>query len=251
MRILFTICGRAGSKGIKNKNLKEFLGYPLPFYTVSVIDLFIKNNKQYDCDIVLNTDSGDLINLFRNKLTLPIHILERAPELGEDNTPKVYVIQNSYTDLKERLNKDYDMVVDLDITSPLRTLKDLENLVEKKLNSDADVVFSVTDSRRNPYFNMVMKTDNGYERVIRSNFNARQEAPKIFDMNASMYAYSPEFLDSGKGIFDGKCDVIKMMDTAVLDIDHENDFEFMIVIAEYLFKKNKLYRDIRENIFNI
>jgi CMP-N,N'-diacetyllegionaminic acid synthase len=98
---------------------------------------------------------------------------------------------------------------------------------------------------------MVMKTDNGYERVIRSNFNARQEAPKIFDMNASMYAYSPEFLDSGKGIFDGKCDVIKMMDTAVLDIDHENDFEFMIVIAEYLFKKNKLYRDIRENIFNI
>jgi CMP-N,N'-diacetyllegionaminic acid synthase len=251
MRILFTICGRAGSKGIKNKNLKEFLGYPLPFYTVSVIDLFIKNNKQYDCDIVLNTDSGDLINLFRNKLTLPIHILERAPELGEDNTPKVYVIQNSYTDLKERLNKDYDMVVDLDITSPLRTLKDLENLVEKKLNSDADVVFSVTDARRNPYFNMVMKTDNGYERVIRSNFNARQEAPKIFDMNASMYAYSPEFLDSGKGIFDGKCDVIKMMDTAVLDIDHENDFEFMIVIAEYLFKKNKLYRDIRENIFNI
>jgi CMP-N,N'-diacetyllegionaminic acid synthase len=149
------------------------------------------------------------------------------------------------------MKKDYDMVVDLDITSPLRTLNDLETLVEKKLNSDADVVFSVTDSRRNPYFNMVMKTDKGYERVVQSNFNARQEAPEIFDMNASMYAYSPEFLTSGKGIFDGKCDVIKMMDTAVLDIDHEIDYEFMTVIAEYLFKYNKLYRDIRENIFNI
>lgn len=248
MKLLFTICGRAGSKGIKNKNLKEFLGYPLPFYTISAIDLFIKNNRQYECDIVLNTDSADLIDLFRNKVTLPIHIVEREPKLGEDTTPKVHVIQNSYTVLKERLKKDYDIVVDLDITSPLRTLKDLENLVEKKLNSDADVVFSVTDSRRNPYFNMVMKTEKGYDRVIRSNFNARQEAPEIFDMNASMYAYSPEFLTSGKGIFEGKCNVIKMMDTAVLDIDHENDFELMEVVASYLFNKNQSMNLIKENI---
>lgn len=248
MKILFTICGRAGSKGVKNKNLKEFLGYPLPFYTVSAIDLFIKNNKQYECDIVLNTDSADLIGLFSNNLILPIHILERAPELGKDNTPKVDVIQNSYMVLKGRLKKDYNIVVDLDITSPLRTLKDLETLVDKKQDSDADVVFSVTDSRRNPYFNMVMKTDNGYERVIQSNFNARQEAPEIFDMNASMYAYSPEFLASGKGIFEGKCDVIKMMDTAVLDIDHENDFKLMEVIASYLFNSDEEFRSIFENI---
>ena len=251
MKLLFTICGRAGSKGIKNKNLKEFLGYPLPFYTVSVIDLFIKNNKQYDCDIALNTDSDDLINQFRSKLTIPIHIVERAPELGQDNTPKIHVIQNSYAVLKERLKKDYDIVVDLDITSPLRTLKDLETLVDKKLNSDADVVFSVTDSRRNPYFNMVMKTEKGYERVIKSNFNARQEAPEIFDMNASMYAYSPKFLTSGKGIFEGKCDVIKMQDNAVLDIDTEQDFELMKVIGGYLIKNDKKVRAIVENIASI
>ena len=248
MKILFTICGRAGSKGIKNKNLKEFIGFPLPFYTVSAIDLFIKRNKQYECDIVLNTDSADLIDLFKNRMRIPIHIVEREPKLGEDNTPKVHVIQNSYSILKARLDKDFDMVIDLDITSPLRTLKDIEALVDKKLNSDADVIFSVTDSRRNPYFNMVMKTDNGYERVIKSNFNARQEAPEIFDMNASMYAYSPEFLESGKGIFEGKCDVIKMMDTAVLDIDHENDFELMEVIASYLFKTDEEFKSIFENI---
>ena len=251
MKILFTICGRAGSKGIKNKNLKEFIGFPLPFYTVSAIDLFIKSNKQYECDIVLNTDSDDLIDLFKNRLRIPIHIVEREPKLGEDNTPKVHVIQNSYSILKARLDKDYDMVIDLDITSPLRTLKDIEALVDKKSNSDADVVFSVTDSRRNPYFNMVMKTDQGYKRVIQSSFNARQEAPEIFDMNASMYAYSPEFLNSGKGIFEGKCDVIKMMDTAVLDIDHEIDFEFMQIIASYLYKKYDRYSIIKNNISDI
>lgn len=251
MNVLFTICGRAGSKGIKNKNLKDFLGLPLSFYTISAIDLFIKNNPQHKCEIVLNTDSDGLIALFRNKSCLPIEIIERAPELGADNTPKVSVIQNSYTVIKERLNTDYDMVVDLDITSPLRTLKDIEALIEKKLNSDADVVFSVTDSRRNPYFNMVMKTENGYERVMKSNFNSRQEAPEIYDMNASMYAYSPMFLNSGKGIFEGKCDVIKMMDTAVLDIDNENDFDFMEIIAEYLFAQNEDMKTIQENIKNL
>jgi CMP-N,N'-diacetyllegionaminic acid synthase len=251
MKILFTICGRAGSKGIKNKNLKEFIGFPLPFYTLSVIDLFIKNNTQYDCDIVLNTDSDDLISLFRKKLRMPIHIVERESKLGEDNTPKFDVIQNSYLILKERLKNDYCIVIDLDITSPLRTLKDLETLLETWLNSDADVVFSVTDSRRNPYFNMVKKTEYGYERVIKSKFNARQEAPEIFDMNASLYAYSPKFLANGKGIFEGKCDVIKMLDTAVLDIDNEIDYEFMTVIADYLYRSNKQYRDIRENILDL
>lgn len=251
MNILFTICGRAGSKGIKNKNHKHFLGYPLPFYTLSAIDLFIKNNKNIECSIVLNTDSFDLIDLIKNNINLPIEVIERVSELGKDNTPKVHVIQNSYYVLKERLLKDYDIVIDLDITSPLRTLKDLEALVEKKKSSNADVVFSVTDSRRNPYFNMVKKTQTGYERVIQSSFNARQEAPEIFDMNASMYAYSPSFLETGKGIFEGKCEIVKMLDTAVLDIDNENDFELMEVIANYLYSSNADMALIKDNINNI
>ena len=44
MNILFTICGRAGSKGIKNKNIRKFVGKPLPYYTISAIDLFLKKN---------------------------------------------------------------------------------------------------------------------------------------------------------------------------------------------------------------
>jgi CMP-N,N'-diacetyllegionaminic acid synthase len=251
MNILFTICGRSGSKGFKNKNLREFLGFPLSLYTLSAIDLFKISNPQFKCDIVLNTDSDGLIALFRDNVTIPTEIIVRTPELGMDNTPKVSVIENSYTLIKQRLKRDYDMVVDLDITSPLRTVKDIESLIQKKCDTDADIVFSVTDSRRNPYFNMVMKTENGYERVIKSSFNARQEAPEIYDMNASMYAYSPEFLKSGKGIFDGKCDVIKMMDTAVLDIDNENDFVFMEIIGAYLFAQNEDMNKIQQNIKKI
>lgn len=251
MNILFTICGRAGSKGIRNKNIKEFLDHPLPFYTVSAINLYTKLHPENLYNVALNTDSIDLMNLFRDELNLDIDIVERRAELGLDNTPKVSVILNTYEEIKKRKKIDYDMVVDLDITSPLRTVMDIENLIDKKKEVTADVVFSVTDSRRNPYFNMVMKTVNGYERVIQSSFNTRQEAPEIYDMNASMYAYSPSFLVSEKAIFEGKCDVIKMMDTAVLDLDHENDFELMIVIAKYIYKTYIDYNEVVTNINNI
>ncbi|UGB30423.1 acylneuraminate cytidylyltransferase family protein [Metabacillus sp. B2-18] len=248
MKILFTICGRAGSKGIKNKNLKEFLGFPLPYYTISAIDLYRQKNPQISSDIVLNTDSAELIKLIKDYRTLKIDVIEREASLGLDNTPKLEVIAKSLEIMKQRKSVNYDMVIDLDITSPLRTSLDVENLIKHKVNTQVDVVFSVTNSRRNPYFNMVKRTENGYVRVINSSFNSRQEAPEIYDMNASLYAYSPEFLVSGKGLFEGTCDVIKMMDTAVLDLDHENDFELMEVIGKHLFENYPLLGEVRRNI---
>ncbi|HEY5557163.1 cytidylyltransferase domain-containing protein [Acetobacterium sp.] len=248
MNILFTICGRAGSKGIKNKNIMNFLGYPLPFYTVSAIELYKKKNPDIHCDTVLNTDSLELVRIFKDQLNVEVEIIERDPSLGLDNTGKSVVILNCLEVMKMRKSTNYDMVVDMDITAPLRTVKDVNDLIQKKLNSDADVIFSVTDARRNPYFNMVKKTEDGYERVIKSSYNARQQAPVIFDMNASLYAYSQAFLETGKGIFEGKCDVIKMFDTAVLDLDHETDLELMEIIAEYLFFNKPKFHEVRDNI---
>lgn len=251
MKILFTICGRAGSKGIKNKNLKAFLNYPLAYYTLAIIDLFINKHPEHECVTALNTDSEDLVLLINTYTKIQVHVVNRPSKLAEDNAPKVPVIKYSYITVKERLDKDFDMVVDLDLTSPLRTLRDLEALISKREVSTADVVFSVTDSRRNPYFNMVKKTDAGYERIINSNYNARQEAPEIFDMNASMYAYKPEFLMSERGIFEGVCDVVKMMDTAVLDIDCEMDLTFMELIGKYLFETDEHFKEIYSHLLQI
>lgn len=240
MNILFTVCGRAGSKGIKNKNIREFCGHPLPLYTLAAISLYKDSDDTNDIDIVLNTDSEELIEMFENNKICAVDVIRRSPKLATDTVAKVAVIKNCYEEMCTRHSKDYDMVVDLDITAPLRTVEDVKNLINEKSKTNYDVVFSVTDSRRNPYFNMVVKTDNGYERVIQSSFNTRQEAPEIFDMNASMYAYSPEFLKTDKNIFEGKCGVIKMYDTAILDLDHENDFELMQIIADYLFEQKHL-----------
>jgi len=60
MNILFTLCGRAGSKGVKGKNARDFLDVPLVWYSMANIALYIEKYGQGDdIKVVLNTDSKD------------------------------------------------------------------------------------------------------------------------------------------------------------------------------------------------
>ena len=247
MKLLFTICGRAGSKGIKNKNIRDFLGKPLPYYTLSAIDLYKKENSDCEVDVVVNSDSEELLELMKQNSFFDLYTITRRVELGGDDVPKIQVIQNCMEEMQMRCSKIYDMVIDLDITSPLRTKQDIFNLINVHKESKADVTFSVTDARRNPYFNMVKKTEKGVIKVLESNFTTRQQAPEIYDMNASMYAFNPKFLGEGKYLFEGYCECVHMYDTAILDLDHENDFELMEVIAKYLFDTKPEFNELYQN----
>lgn len=248
MRVLFTICGRAGSKGIENKNIRDFVGKPLPYYTLSAIDLFLKRHVEIEYDIVINSDSDVLLELLHDNPMRPVDLIERDPSLAGDNVGKIDVINNCLNEMEKRKNVKYNIVVDLDITSPLRKIRDIEELLKIHMEKKPDVTTSVTSARRNPYFNQVMQAEKGVKKVITSNFTARQQAPTVYDMNASLYAYSPNYLNSGKGVLDGYCEVIKMYDTGILDLDHENDFELMEVIARYLFKEYHDFGEISDNI---
>lgn len=249
MNILFTICGRAGSKGIKNKNIRNFAGKKLPYYSLSAIDLFLKRTEiETDYDIVVNTDSKELMEMMKENPFREVEIIMRKPELCNDVVGKIEVIRDCFFQMRERMGKKYDIVVDLDITSPLRRVEDLENLIKKHWDTNADVTTSVTDARRNPYFNQLKRTEHGFKKVIESDFTARQQAPEVFDMNASLYAYNPEYLLTGKGVLDGYCECIEMKDTGILDLDHENDFALMEVIAEYLFETDDGYGEVKKNI---
>lgn len=248
MKILFTICGRAGSKGIKNKNLRILCGKYLAHFTVSTIDLYLKKHSEIDADVVVNSDSLKLLELVSNNEMRQVETIQRDESLAGDSIGKIAVIYDCLVKMQERHECVYDMVVDLDITSPLRTVKDLESVVRLQRETNADVVTTVATARRNPFFNQVKRTEHGVKKVIDSNYTARQQAPEIFDMNASIYAYKPEFLKTGKGVLDGYCEIVEMYDTGILDLDHENDFELMEVIAAYLTKKNDEFREVYDHI---
>lgn len=256
MNILFTICGRAGSKGFKNKNLKKFLGRPLVYYSIAAIVLYMEksNTEEANTDVVLNTDSEELIQIVSQQNTVPINVIRRDSTLGGDTIPKISVIKDSLVKMEEHHKKHYDIVVDLDITSPLRTVNDIETAINKKITrDDTDVVFSVTESRRNPYFNMVKEENGFFLKAISSEYTARQQAPKFYDMNASIYVYSVDALRNKKPnvFFNNRCDAIFMKDTGILDIDSEEDFQLMQVIAEYLFFHEEAYKQIYDKVKHI
>ena len=249
MNILFTLCGRAGSKGVKGKNARDFLDIPLAWYSLANIKMYIDRyaTANDNVKIVLNTDSEPLIELIQKVEAVPVTILRRDESLAGDRVPKVAVILDCLTRSEKEFGMGFDVVVDLDITSPLRTVEDVKNAIDRKSQRpDVDVVYSVAPSRRNPYFNMVKEENGFFSKAIPSNFTTRQEAPVFYDMNASIYAYSPKALKEKEHatFFNSNCDAVVMFDTGILDIDSEEDYYLMQVIAKFLFEDRDGFKEV-------
>lgn len=241
MKILFTICGRAGSKGLKNKNLKMLDGIPLVYYTISAIDLFIKKNPSFKVVTAINTDSKELADIaINNPFDVDVIKVERKDCLAGDVVGKVDVVKDTFINLGGQ--GSFDVVVDVDITSPLRTVENIEYGINELIkHPEYDLLYSVVSARRNPYFNMVQETSGGFfKKVCESSYTARQQAPAIYELNASIYVYNPRFLISDiKGtIFDYKCGIIPMRDYLVLDIDSEEDFVLLEKVM-YIFSEDE------------
>lgn len=254
MQILATICARAGSKGVKGKNVREFLGQPISYYTLSAFSLFSQRSKEkYNCTLAINTDSDELIKQVRLTNVEFLHI-KRIPELAGDNASKIDVIRNTLEISERETGIDFDMVLDMDLTSPLRKIEDIFNLIDKlKSIPDADVAMTITEARRNPYFNQLTQKNDGFlKTVIDSEYVARQQSPPVYDANASLYAYRPGFLKYSDKIL-LKANIIGslMDDTGILDIDNERDFFLMEAVANFLYEKDSLYGEIKNNISKI
>lgn len=245
MNVLVTICARAGSKGVKSKNIREFCGKPLIVYTLAAYRSFCKEmqGKIEKIQLALNTDSKELIEQM-NALGEEYILIRREKELAGDAVAKFDVIQDTLIKSEDILKKKFDVVIDLDLTSPLRTWKDIAGTFQTLLDDEnADIAYSVTSARRSPYFNMVCKKENGYYgTVLESSIVARQQAPLCYDMNASIYAYMRSYLLNGT-MHNRKALIWEMQDTGILDIDSEEDFELMEIIFQFLVSHNEEYRE--------
>jgi CMP-N-acetylneuraminic acid synthetase len=162
----------------------------------------------------------------------------RPKSLATDNSGKVDVIADILRYEEDRSGIIYDFVLDLDITSPLRTLQDLETAY-KTINEDHKAVnlFSVNYANKNPYFNMVEKKNNGYFGLIKKgNFLTRQSATPVYELNASFYFYKRSFFELEEKKVINNRSIIYVMNHICFDLDHQIDFEFM----SYLIENNKI-----------
>lgn len=234
MRILGSICARGGSKGVKNKNIRLLNGKPLMTYTIDNFKAWRKADR-----IICSTDSTEIQEIaIKNGVEAPFL---RPKHLATDTSSKVNVFKHLLKYCEEEENKKYDYLIDLDVTSPLRTVKDVDNAFNKLINSDADLICSCYKAERNPYFNMMEVDEKGYAHLSKKpkeNIHARQLAPPVYSLNASIYIYRRDFLVSTDFPYSGKTILYEMSDYSV-DIDRQIDFAFV----EYLIKEEKFKFD--------
>lgn len=251
MKILFTICARAGSKGVQGKNIRDFCGYPILYHTLSAYELFLrKYGGNVEAALAVNTDS-DMLTEQLKRIKLNSSVVARKPELAGDTVSKISVITDTLAEMERRTGVLFDLVVDMDLTSPLRTADDVKNVISAFFAvPGADAALSVTTPRRNPYFNQLVKGEGGFlQTAVQSDFVSRQQAPPVYDANASLYTYSSQYVRHNDGVLlHAKLVGSMMRDTAVLDIDKEDDFELLQVVAGYYYKTYAEYREVYENI---
>lgn len=233
MNLLITICARGGSKGIPGKNIKLLNGKPLIEYTINSA---FKFSKKHNANIALSTDDDYILDICHS-LKLNTNY-KRPPELSTDHAGKIDTIYDILIFEEKDKNITYDYILDLDVTSPLRTQIDLNEAFEKLQNDkNALNIFSVNIANKNPYFNMVEERESGYfELSKKGEFLSRQTANPVFELNASFYFYRRDFfnLETRKVINDKS--LIYLMNHTCFDLDHPVDFEFM----NYLLENNKI-----------
>lgn len=236
MNILITICARGGSKGIPGKNIKVINGKPLIDYT---IDLTKKIKSKFNAKVALSTDDAAIKKVAEANEIFTDYV--RPDYLATDAAGKIDTIKDLLLYEESLINEKYDFVLDLDVTSPLRTLEDIEKSLDRMINKpDAENLFSVNPAARNPYFNMVEENSSGFYSLVKTNPDGsvmtRQSAPKVYDLNASFYWYRRSFFDAGYKTAITDKSLIYTMDHICFDLDHNVDFLFM----EYLLQNSKL-----------
>jgi N-acylneuraminate cytidylyltransferase len=186
-RILFVIPARGGSKGIPHKNIKPFAGRPLIAYSLEAA-----RARTDDAHIILSTDDERIAEVAKE---LGYDTAYRRPaELATDTAGSREVILDAM-DYADAMGVEYDKVVLLQPTSPLRTVADIVKAIEAyDATPDCDMAVTVTEAACNPYYDCFETDADGVLHVSKGDgtLTRRQDAPKAWQYNGAVYVMRPE-----------------------------------------------------------
>ncbi len=221
--VLVVIPARGGSKGIPRKNLRLLFGKPLIYYS-------IKNalNSKFNPTVIVTTDD-DEIGLIAQKVGSIVH--KRSSELSGDTTTLDPVVFDAFQFAKNLTNKNFDVIVTLQPTSPLLSSEYLDLGIEKMLtNLDIDTIISV---KNDTHLSWSVK-DGKYFPNYTNRVN-RQYLKPVFTETGGFLITRSNLISANNRI--GKnVDLIVLENGQEIDIDTFNDWN----LCEYLLKKRKI-----------
>lgn len=228
MRRLCTVCVRGGSKGVADKNLMQVAGKPLLAHS-----LLQARSSGLFAAIAVSSDSPRILAA-AGRWGADL-LVERPAELATDAAPKLPAIQHAVEWAERVTGEPFDTLVDLDATSPLRSVEDIRGAVGLLETSGVSQVITGTPARRSPYFNMVEIDGDGSVRLVRETdppVARRQDAPPCFDMNASIYVWTRDGLFHRRQPFNYDARLFVMPEERSIDIDSPFDARIVRWIME-------------------
>ena len=226
MNAIAFIFARGGSKGLPGKNVRLLGGKPLIAWSIQHA-LAVKRI----CRVIVSTDSEEIAAV---ALAYGAEVpFIRPADLARDDSPEWLAWRHALNYLLETDGALPEAIVSVPTTAPLRSPVDIENCLDEYEKGNVDMVITVTDAHRSPYFNMVKTHLDGSVGLVippQSAIVRRQDAPTVFDMATVAYVARSEFVMSHNATFEGRIRSVHVPTERAIDIDTLLDFQ----IAECL-----------------
>ena len=225
MSVLAIIPARSGSKEIVQKNIKLLSGKPLIAWTIEAA----KRAKSID-KIIVSTDS-DIIAKTAKQYGADVPFL-RPSELSQDESTTVDTILHALDQLP-----NYDWVLLLQPTSPLRTASDIDSFLNFCQNHKFNSTASICKVNKHPYW---MYTRNDFFELQpfvkeRIETTRRQDLPSTYSLNGALYLVKVDWFLKHKSFINEETKGYLMSPEKSVDIDNIEDWNW----AEYLINQKK------------
>lgn len=227
MKVLVIIPARGGSKGVPKKNIKVLGAKPLIHYSIDVAKQVVASLE----DICVSTDSEEIKKVAE---AAGIRVPFLRPEaLATDQASSRDVILHALDHYASQ-GKVYDAILLLQPTSPFRRVRDVKEMIVL-YSPELDMIVSVNEPHHNPYFSLFEENENQYlELSKKGNFTRRQDAPKVYAYNGSVYVINPQSIRYLEFSQFKKVKKYVMDDVHSIDIDTPLDWR----IAEAILESN-------------
>ena len=217
MRTFAFIFARGGSKGLPGKNIRLLGGIPLLAHGIRLAQKLDQVER-----IFVSTDDASIAAIAKE---FGAEVIARPAELATDTASEWMAWRHAINYVRETLGLDFDVLLSLPATSPLRNEDDVQSCLNT-LRDHVDVVVTVTPAARSPYFNMVCDDADGYVHILLgdANLKRRQDAPTVYDMTTVAYVTRPDFVLAHESLFKGRVKSVVVPKERAVDIDDEFDF---------------------------
>lgn len=221
MKATAFIFARGGSKGLPGKNIRPLGGKPLIAWSIEHA-LAVKRIDR----VIVSTDSEEIAETAR-RYGADVPFI-RPEELARDDSPEWLAWRHALKYLQEKDGLLPEVMVSLPATAPLRFPLDIENCLDEFEKGDVDIVITVSEAHRSPYFNMVKANADGTVGLVippTSAITRRQDAPVVYDMATVAYVMNTKFVMYKNSIFEGRVRAVKVPVERAVDIDTLFDFQ--------------------------